>query len=317
MMKTTTGDDVQAFLSKAEEYEKLLRKPGRFLPKRWHVKELLGKGSYGVVYLAEDLENQEAVRAIKVLKKRKSDFNKHIVLWKLKNEVRLLSRLQACPKAIRLREVLEDSDKLFMVMDVCKGRTLQDLLDAQGGRLAEKEAALAMVDVLQFLDACHMLNICYADTKPSNFMFSSEYISLDCRDPASDGLGLKAIDMGCSKEVAPGAVITKRMGTPAYFAPEVFLRSYTTAADLWSAGVLAYQLLTGRFPFWSNLKNLSTEDVMESVVHKKVTFSAEHWHGLSREARDFTASLLRRQAGLRISASEALSHPWIRQNTMD
>jgi len=46
MMKTTTGDDVQAFLSKAEEYEKLLRKPGRFLPKRWHVKELLGKGRY-------------------------------------------------------------------------------------------------------------------------------------------------------------------------------------------------------------------------------------------------------------------------------
>lgn len=61
---------------------------------------------------------------------------------------------------------------------------------------------------------------------------------IDLTRRLAGGLGLKAIDLGCSKVVRPGTLLTKRMGTPAYFAPEVFLRSYDTSADLWSAGIL-------------------------------------------------------------------------------
>lgn len=108
-----------------------------------------------------------------------------------------------------------------------------------------------------------MLQICYADVKPANFMFAQPYEGLEMYRPPNVpqingvsnpirqfgghavGLGLKAIDMGCSKVVRQGTTLTKRMGTPAYFAPEVFERSYTPKADLWSAGVLVSLLNCG------------------------------------------------------------------------
>jgi len=142
-------------------------------------------------------------------------------------------------------------------------------------------------------------------------MFADEYKGLGSVPPGSGGLGLRAIDMGCSKVVRDGTKLTKRMGTPAYFAPEVFLRSYDTRADLWSAGILAYQMLTGRFPYWPSLKSLTTSDVMDSVIYKKVPYDPQYWSHLSPEAQDFTASLLHRQSGLRMSAKDGLKHPWI------
>mmetsp|Transcript_34217 Transcript_34217/g.97001 ORF Transcript_34217/g.97001 Transcript_34217/m.97001 type:complete len:205 (-) Transcript_34217:589-1203(-) len=196
-------------------------------------------------------------------------------------------------------------------MDSLEGGTLQDLMEWRSGPLTEAEAALAMADVLRFLATCHSHQICFADTKPSNFMFADEYKGLGSVPPGSGGLGLRAIDMGCSKVVRDGTKLTKRMGTPAYFAPEVFLRSYDTRADLWSAGILAYQMLTGRFPYWPSLKSLTTSDVMDSVIYKKVPYDPQYWSHLSPEAQDFTASLLHRQSGLRMSAKDGLKHPWI------
>jgi calcium-dependent protein kinase len=128
------------------------------------------------------------------------------------------------------------------------------------------------------------------------------------------GLGLKAIDMGCSKVVRSGTALTKRMGTPAYFAPEVFLRSYTPMADLWSTGVLAHQLLTGRFPFWKDLRGLSTQDVADCVIHETVKYPEAHWYKTPPDARDFTAALLQKDPEKRMTAEEALQHPWIQRH---
>lgn len=302
-----------------------------FQPTRWHVKKRLGQGSYGVVYLAEDLR-KGSTHALKVLSKTRHRVDPARVMWKLQNEIQLLGSVQSCPNVVRFHEVMEDDDRMYLVMDVCQGGTLQDLVDKRRGPLLEAEAALALADVLYFLSVCHRNQICYADVKPANFMFAQPYEGLEMYRPPivpqingvvnpmraysgnALGLGLKAIDMGCSKVVRSGTALTKRMGTPAYFAPEVFLRSYTPMADLWSTGVLAHQLLTGRFPFWKDLRGLSTQDVADCVIHETVKYPEAHWYKTPPDARDFTAALLQKDPEKRMTAEEALQHPWIQRH---
>ncbi len=67
---------------------------------------------------------------------------------------------------------------------------------------------------------------------------------------AAQGDWLKAVDFGCSQSYRNKASLSRRTGTPVYMAPEVFKRDYLQASDMWSLGMMMYQLLTGRFPFW-------------------------------------------------------------------
>lgn len=64
------------------------------------------------------------------------------------------------------------------------------------------------------------------------------------------GHWLKAVDFGCSQSISTQRSLTRRTGTPVYMAPEVFKREYGQESDMWSLGMMMYQLLTGRFPFW-------------------------------------------------------------------
>ena len=94
--------------------------------------------------------------------------------------------------------------------------------------------------------------IVHGDVKPANFMLRQRF-----RDPlralergAAQGDWLKAVDFGCSQSYRNKASLSRRTGTPVYMAPEVFKRDYLQASDMWSLGMMMYQLLTGRFPFW-------------------------------------------------------------------
>lgn len=95
-------------------------------------------------------------------------------------------------------------------------------------------------------------SIVHGDVKPANFMLKQRF-----RDPlralergAPQGSWLKAVDFGCSQSFRNKASLSRRTGTPVYMAPEVFKRDYLQASDMWSLGMMMYQLLTGRFPFW-------------------------------------------------------------------
>ena len=94
--------------------------------------------------------------------------------------------------------------------------------------------------------------IVHGDVKPANFMLKQRF-----RDPlralergAPQGSWLKAVDFGCSQSYRSKTSLSRRTGTPVYMAPEVFKRDYLQASDMWSLGMMMYQLLTGRFPFW-------------------------------------------------------------------
>jgi calcium-dependent protein kinase len=89
----------------------------------------------------------------------------------------------------------------------------------------------------------------------------------------------------------------RRSGTPAYMAPELVAQNYNQQADIWSVGMLAYQLLTGMFPFWEDVRMQSLADVWSAILHDPIDWDAPELKALSQPARDFLEKLLQRDPG--------------------
>lgn len=143
----------------------------------------------------------------------------------------------------------------------------------------------------------------YRDVKTENFLFLDE-------SPESP---LKATDFGLSIRHAPyEAPLTSRTGTPVYMAPEVILQSYDAQCDLWSVGMMICQLLTGRFPHWKEVSKVGLKDLWKSILTMRVDLETAFWRSqLSKDARDFLSKLLVRDPACRMTAVEALRHPWV------
>ncbi|XP_076956146.1 CDPK-related kinase 5-like [Bidens hawaiensis] len=133
-----------------------------------------------------------------------------------------------------------------------------------------------------------------------NFLFTSK----DENSP------LKAIDFGLSDFVKPDERLNDIVGSAYYVAPEVLHRSYSTEADVWSIGVIAYILLCGSRPFWAR----SESGIFRAVLKANPSFDEAPWPTLSSEAKDFVKRLLNKDPRKRLTAAQALGHQWIRDN---
>ncbi|CAG7880946.1 unnamed protein product [Brassica rapa] len=133
--------------------------------------------------------------------------------------------------------------------------------------------------------------------KSKNFLFST-------KDETSP---LKAIDFGLSDYVKPDERLNDIVGSAYYVAPEVLHRTYGTEADMWSIGVIAYILLCGSRPFWARTESGIFRAVLKSVPN----FEEAPWPSLSPDAVDFVKRLLNKDYRKRLTAAQALCHPWL------
>ncbi|KAK3246456.1 hypothetical protein CYMTET_44008 [Cymbomonas tetramitiformis] len=213
--------------------------------------------------------------------------------------------LSKYPEVVDFEEVFEDSTHVYFVMEVCKGGTIQEYLQKHE-QFAEKDAARVAAVVLRFLQRCHAKGVVYRDIKPSNFMFKKPVErAIDCSE-------LVAIDFGQSAQLESDFdFLTSRSGTPAFMAPEVILRDYGPEADIWSAGILFYFMLSGGLPFWESIRGLSVTDTYQGILENEVQFTAEVWSEISEEAQDFLVKILNKKPSLRPTISELLEHPWL------
>lgn len=131
----------------------------------------------------------------------------------------------------------EDKDAVYLLMELCTGGELWDKIKV--GSYSERDAARLVKEILRTVAQCHAAGVMIRDIKPENFLFAS-------KEPDAP---LKAIDFGISIFCQPGQWVDVRAGTPIYIAPEVLKCQYTLSADMWSVGIVAYQLLTGKLPF--------------------------------------------------------------------
>nr|TKW36129.1 hypothetical protein SEVIR_2G420700v2 [Setaria viridis] len=221
-----------------------------------------------------------------------------IAIEDVRREVRILSSLTGHNNLVQFYDAFEDEDNVYIVMELCKGGELLDRILARGGKYSEEDAKVVMVQILSVVSFCHLQGVVHRDLKPENFLFSSK----DENSP------LKVIDFGLSDFVKPDERLNDIVGSAYYVAPEVLHRSYGTEADMWSIGVIAYILLCGSRPFWARTES----GIFRAVLKAEPSFDEAPWPTLTSEAKDFVKRLLNKDYRKRMTASQALSHPWIR-----
>ena len=213
----------------------------------YNVKEhLLGAGAFGKVYLAESKENSNVKFAIKVMPTK----NLTPTLRELMNqELEILYKLDH-PYICQYVESFMDQKYIYIVMELCPGKILFDVLEEKG-KFSEKEAATLMYKVIEGLNHIHSVDIIHRDLKPENLMVDSK------GDP-------KIIDFGLSKDITKFKALKSYVGSKLYMAPEILSGfAHNNVIDMWSIGIILFLILTNNYPF--DLNNLDHE-ILETPV---------------------------------------------------
>jgi len=215
---------------------------------------------------------------------------------------------------VQLIDVFEDVEYLHIVTDLCTGGELFDKVvekanskDNKNACFAEDHASRIVYQILEAVSYMHKHGIVHRDIKPENLL-------LETKDENSR---IKLIDFGLARKHFGGSeepYMKTIVGTPYYISPEVLRRKYDRSCDLWSVGVTAFILLGGYPPF--NGRN--NEETHRRILEGRYVFHSQEWKNVSIEAKDFINRLLQSDPAKRMTAEEAMNHPWIvRYNNAD
>lgn len=207
-----------------------------------------------------------------------------------------MHHLAGHPNVISIMGAYEDAVAVHVVMELCAGGELFDRI-VQRGHYTERKAAQLSRVIVGVVEACHSMGVMHRDLKPENFLFVNQQ---------EDAL-LKTIDFGLSIFFKPGEVFNDVVGSPYYVAPEVLRKCYGPEADVWSAGVIIYILLSGVPPFWAETE----QGIFEQVLHGPLDFQSDPWPSISDSAKDLVRRMLIRDPKKRLTAHEVLCHPWV------
>ncbi|KAH0463296.1 hypothetical protein IEQ34_007878 [Dendrobium chrysotoxum] len=256
----------------------------------------LGQGQFGTTYLCTEV-NTGFEYACKSISKRKLITKEDVD--DVRREIQIMHHLSGHKNVVQIKGAYEDPLYVHIVMDLCAGGELFDRI-IQRGHYSERKAAELIKIVVGVVQACHSLGVMHRDLKPENFLLASK----------DDDLSLKAIDFGLSVFFKPGQVFTDVVGSPYYVAPEVLCKHYGPEADVWTAGVILYILLSGVPPFWAETQ----QGIFDAVLKGHIDFDAEPWPLISDSAKDLIRKMLCPRPQDRLSAHEVLFHPWICEN---
>ncbi|KAJ7532153.1 hypothetical protein O6H91_14G074400 [Diphasiastrum complanatum] len=264
---------------------------------KYKLGKLLGHGQFGYTYAATDVSSGEKV-AVKKIEKKKMVLP--ISIEDVKREVKIMRALSGHENVVQFHAVFEDDDYVYIVMELCEGGELLDrILSKKDSRYSEKDAAKIVRQMLNVVARCHLNGVVHRDLKPENFLFKSQ----------DEESVLKATDFGLSDFIKPGKRFHDVVGSAYYLAPEVLKRKSGPESDVWSIGVITYIALCGRRPFWDKTE----AGIFNEVLKKKPDFHEKPWPSISSSAKDFVMKLLVKDPHARLTAAQALSHPWVRE----
>ncbi|KAL9266721.1 Calcium-dependent protein kinase 2-like protein [Drosera capensis] len=253
----------------------------------------LGHGQFGTTFHCTEKASGKEY-ACKSIAKRKLVTKEDVE--DVRREVQIMHHLAGHPNVISIKAAYEDPLAVHLVMELCAGGELFDRIVKRGHYTERKAADLART-IARIVQACHSLGVMHRDLKPENFLFVDE----------KEDSPLKTIDFGLSTFFKPGDIFNDVVGSPYYVAPEVLRKRYGSEADVWSAGVIIYILLSGTPPFWGEKEG----EIFEEVLHGDLDFSLDPWPGISEGAKDLVRRMLVRDPKKRLKPHEVLCHPWI------
>lgn len=259
----------------------------------YDIGESIGKGKFGRVKLAIHKKTNKKV-AVKILKKKKMD-QEDFELYK--REVEILKICQH-PHIIRLLDVFENSEYIYIVMEYLSGGPLLQYFKERKYKLKELRVRDIIHQIATSLFYLKSFGIAHRDMKPDNIMMATK----------DDDAEIKLIDFGLSKIIGPKERSKDPFGTIPYAAPEIILRKpYSHSVDIWSLGVTAFFLLTGFHPFDSH----DQQELLKKIVRQEPDYEADEWKTVSKEAIDLVKKLLTKEKEKRIEIEQVLEHEWI------
>ena len=257
----------------------------------------LGEGSFASVYRVQN-RITDSVRAMKIINKASNisaEDDKEIF-----NEINILRTLDH-PNILKIFEFYSNKESYSIVTELCSGGELfQEIVDK--GPFNENYSAYVMFQILSAINYCHNMKIVHRDLKPENILIVD-------RDK-NNYPRVKICDFGTSKMFEKGAIQRKLVGSSYYIAPEVLKKHYDEKCDIWSCGVILYILLSGRPPFGGE----NDKEIMERVATGKYDLQSSPFNKASKNCLDLIKQLLIMDPKKRISAQEALAHPWFKDH---
>mmetsp|Transcript_5988 Transcript_5988/g.18033 ORF Transcript_5988/g.18033 Transcript_5988/m.18033 type:complete len:536 (+) Transcript_5988:102-1709(+) len=275
---------------------KVLDQKNKNILEDYEIGEVLGEGSFGICRLGIDKKTSQRV-AIKTISKGKllqEDNTEDI-----RNEVMVMKAVANHPNVVNIFGAYEDGDHVHIVLELCSGGDLFERI-IEKGKYSEKDCADLCRQMLKMLDHCHSHGVVHRDLKPENFLLHV----------LGEPLTLKATDFGLSAFIKAGEYLKEPCGTPMYIAPEVIRGYYNHKADVWSAGVVLYILLSGKVPFFGR----SDKQILKMTLRGKYNIEKDPWPHISDEAKECVKLMLALNPKDRPDAKIMLEHPWIRED---
>ncbi|KAJ7970026.1 Calcium-dependent kinase [Quillaja saponaria] len=269
------------------------------LKDRYSLGEQLGWGQFGVIRACSDKLTGEVLACKSIAKDRLVTVND---LRSVKLEIEIMARLSGHPNVVDLKAVYEEEDYVHLVMELCAGGELFHLLEKHG-RFSESEARVLFRHLMQVVLYCHENGVVHRDLKPENILLATTA----CSSP------IKLADFGLATYINPGQSLHGLVGSPFYIAPEVLAGAYNQAADVWSAGVILYILLSGMPPFWGKTKSR----IFDAVKAADLRFPSEPWGCISESAKNLIRKMLSINPSQRLTAQQVLGHSWMDGNQLN
>ncbi|XP_062833537.1 calcium/calmodulin-dependent protein kinase type II subunit gamma isoform X24 [Anolis carolinensis] len=259
--------------------------------------EELGKGAFSVVRrCVKKTSSQEY--AAKIINTKKLSARDH---QKLEREARIC-RLLKHPNIVRLHESISEEGFHYLVFDLVTGGELFEDIVARE-YYSEADASHCIHQILESVNHIHQHDIVHRDLKPENLLLASK-----CK-----GAAVKLADFGLAIEVqGEQQAWFGFAGTPGYLSPEVLRKDpYGKPVDIWACGVILYILLVGYPPFWDE----DQHKLYQQIKAGAYDFPSPEWDTVTPEAKNLINQMLTINPAKRITADQALKHPWVCQRS--
>ncbi|XP_029933111.1 calcium/calmodulin-dependent protein kinase (CaM kinase) II gamma 1 isoform X6 [Myripristis murdjan] len=259
--------------------------------------EELGKGAFSVVRRCVKKSSGQEYAA-KIINTKKLSARDH---QKLEREARIC-RLLKHPNIVRLHDSISEEGFHYLVFDLVTGGELFEDIVARE-YYSEADASQCISQILESVNHIHQHDIVHRDLKPENLLLASKM----------KGAAVKLADFGLAIEVQGDQQAWFGFaGTPGYLSPEVLRKDpYGKPVDIWACGVILYILLVGYPPFWDE----DQHKLYQQIKAGAYDFPSPEWDTVTPEAKNLINQMLTINPAKRITAEQALKHPWVCQRS--
>lgn len=292
---TTNDAEVTTMLCKAKDGH-----ARRSFDDHYRIEERLHSGAYGTVYLVVDKAQPTKQYAAKIIRRRNlRKFEEKDMM----TEADIMRDLCGMENVVEFEDFFAEDDHFYIVQGLARGGDVFERI-AKRQLYNEQDARSVAIKLLQTIRKLHDRDLIHRDIKLENILLANS------ADPTSVLLA----DFGFATYLPESGLVTRRCGTPAYCAPEVWKKQpYGKSCDAWSLGTVMFMLFTGRPPFG----NGDAKECLRRACRGELHFHGREWELVSEEAKEVIRGLLQADPTKRWTAEQALQSTWIQSGLTD